>query len=91
MLSAQQRWPAQDLDRYAPEPEVHKYLHSRCRSSAPGWHVAASMGTQRCSCRCAGLTRRAGTCRLMHFDWATLFELHYHLITLGKVLPVQAP
>ncbi|KAK9909469.1 hypothetical protein WJX75_002712 [Coccomyxa subellipsoidea] len=41
----------EDLDRYAPEPEVHKYLHSR----------------------------------LMHFDLDTLYELHYQMITLGKV------
>ncbi|BDA42645.1 probable protein ROS1A at C-terminar half [Coccomyxa sp. Obi] len=41
----------EDMDRYAPEPEVHKYLHSR----------------------------------LMHFDLDTLYELHYQMITLGKV------
>ena len=42
---------AQELDDYAPEPEVHKFLYSR----------------------------------LMHFDVATLYELHYNSITLGKV------
>ncbi|KAK9786588.1 hypothetical protein WJX73_005236 [Symbiochloris irregularis] len=42
----------EDLDRYAPEPEVHKYLHSR----------------------------------MMHFPVTTLYELHYLMITLGKVL-----
>ncbi|KAK9817100.1 hypothetical protein WJX72_009565 [[Myrmecia] bisecta] len=41
----------EDLDEYAPEPEVHKYLHSR----------------------------------LMGFDVDTLYELHYQMITLGKV------
>ncbi|KFM26259.1 Transcriptional activator DEMETER [Auxenochlorella protothecoides] len=39
------------LDDYAPEPEVHKYLHSR----------------------------------LVGFDVETLYELHYQMITLGKV------
>ena len=38
-------------DQYAPETEVHKYLHSRLAS----------------------------------FDIATLYELHYQMITLGKV------
>lgn len=41
----------QDVDKYAPETEVHKYLHSR----------------------------------LACFDTATLYELHYQMITLGKV------
>ncbi|KAK9835034.1 hypothetical protein WJX81_005688 [Elliptochloris bilobata] len=41
----------EDMDRYAPEPEVHKYLHSR----------------------------------LMRFDLDVLYELHYQMITLGKV------
>ena len=40
-------------DQYAPETEVHKYLHSRLAS----------------------------------FDIATLYELHYQMITLGKVGP----
>jgi hypothetical protein len=40
-------------DQYAPETEVHKYLHSRLAS----------------------------------FDIATLYELHYQMITLGKVSP----
>ena len=45
-------------DQYAPETEVHKYLHSRLAS----------------------------------FDIATLYELHYQMITLGKVSlsPVKA-
>ncbi|GMH43200.1 hypothetical protein BSKO_11122 [Bryopsis sp. KO-2023] len=41
----------EELDEYAPEEEVHKYLHKR----------------------------------IMHFDFATLYELHYQMITLGKV------
>ena len=41
------------VDKYAPETEVHKYLHSRLAS----------------------------------FDIATLYELHYQMITLGKVRP----
>ncbi len=40
-------------DQYAPETEVHKYLHLRLAS----------------------------------FDIATLYELHYQMITLGKVGP----
>ncbi|KAL0042280.1 hypothetical protein WJX77_008246 [Trebouxia sp. C0004] len=40
-----------EADQYAPETEVHKYLHSRLAS----------------------------------FDIATLYELHYQMITLGKV------
>ena len=39
------------MDKYAPETEVHKYLHSRLAS----------------------------------FDTASLYELHYQMITLGKV------
>ena len=39
------------VDKYAPETEVHKYLHSRLAS----------------------------------FDAASLYELHYQMITLGKV------
>lgn len=39
------------VDKYAPETEVHKYLHSR----------------------------------LAPFDTASLYELHYQMITLGKV------
>ena len=27
------------------------------------------------------------SCRLMHFDLDTLYELHYQMITLGKVDP----
>lgn len=45
----------QDVDKYAPETEVHKYLHSR----------------------------------LACFDIATLYELHYQMITLGKVRLLQ--
>lgn len=45
----------QDVDKYAPETEVHKYLHSRL------------------------------TC----FDTGTLYELHYQMITLGKVPPLH--
>lgn len=41
----------EDLDDYAPEPEVHAYLRSR----------------------------------LLGFDIETLYELHYQMITLGKV------
>lgn len=41
----------EELDEYAPEEEVHKYLHKR----------------------------------IMHFDFSTLYELHYQMITLGKV------
>jgi hypothetical protein len=41
----------EDLDEYAPEPEVHAYLHSR----------------------------------LLGFGVETLYELHYQMITLGKV------
>lgn len=41
------------VDKYAPETEVHKYLHSRLAS----------------------------------FDTASLYELHYQMITLGKVSP----
>ncbi|KAH7615570.1 hypothetical protein Ndes2526B_g09681 [Nannochloris sp. 'desiccata'] len=41
----------EDLDDYAPEPEVHAYLRSR----------------------------------LLGFDAETLYELHYQMITLGKV------
>lgn len=40
------------VDKYAPETEVHKYLHSRLAS----------------------------------FDTASLYELHYQMITLGKVM-----
>ncbi|KAL4855186.1 hypothetical protein ACK3TF_004177 [Chlorella vulgaris] len=48
----------EDLDDYAPEPEVHAYLHSR----------------------------------LLGFDVETLYELHYQMITLGKVFcNKQAP
>lgn len=43
------------VDEYAPETEVHKYLHSR----------------------------------LAPFDVASLYELHYQMITLGKVSPPQ--
>lgn len=42
------------VDKYAPETEVHKYLHSRLAS----------------------------------FDTASLYELHYQMITLGKVSAV---
>ncbi|KAL3160951.1 hypothetical protein ABBQ38_009343 [Trebouxia sp. C0009 RCD-2024] len=42
---------APKVDKYAPETEVHKYLHSRLAS----------------------------------FDTASLYELHYQMITLGKV------
>ena len=51
------RWPWQlksewlQVDKYAPETEVHKDLHSRLAS----------------------------------FDTASLYELHYQMITLGKV------
>ena len=41
----------EDLDLYAPELEVHKYLKER----------------------------------LSHFDFSTLYELHYLMITMGKV------
>ena len=41
----------ESLDEYAPEPEVHRFLHAR----------------------------------LMHFHPDALHELHYHMITLGKV------
>ncbi|GMH44147.1 hypothetical protein BSKO_12081 [Bryopsis sp. KO-2023] len=41
----------EELDEYAPEEEVHKYLHKH----------------------------------IMHFDFAILYELHYQMITLGKV------
>ena len=47
----------QDVDKYAPETEVHKYLHSR----------------------------------LACFDTATLYELHYQMITLGKVSGTNLP
>lgn len=46
----------EDLDSYAPEPEVHAYLRSR----------------------------------LVGFDVGTLYELHYQMITLGKVFCSKA-
>ncbi|KAK9821663.1 hypothetical protein WJX74_006085 [Apatococcus lobatus] len=42
----------ENMDEYAPEPEVHKYLHSR----------------------------------LMALSISSLYELHYQMITLGKVI-----
>ncbi len=77
---------------YAPEKEVHEYLRSRsvphaermlcylpCNSVVKGLRVIIAPFFM------AGVNWRAAVCRLMHFDLDTLYELHYQMITLGKV------
>ena len=86
----------QDMDQYAPEPEVHKYLHNRCdryylsRASAPHslplLQYSDALWEHPCMCLPhAILNFHTSPCRLMRFDVEILYEIHYHMITLGKV------
>lgn len=104
----------EDLDDYAPEPEVHAYLRARCGGGCGcaggqggtggvgcGGRGGAAHGRLGSACRAGThlpthpptvLTLRAlqhtqppTPGRLLGFDVEALYELHYQMITLGKV------
>ena len=70
----------ESLDDYAPEPEVHRFLHSRCsglkRGSFFEWRVCLESPFNP--------SPFFLILRLVGFDVETLYELHYQMITLVK-------
>lgn len=70
----------ESLDDYAPEPEVHRFLHSRCGGLRRGLFFEERV----CFESHFNLSPFILVTRLVGFDVETLYELHYQMITLVK-------